>query len=62
LVELTGVAQCANQPVMGLNVGRVGSDGGAKGLGRFRRLVAGEEFKATVGERVGGVRIGHGWF
>jgi hypothetical protein len=62
LVELAGVAQGANQPVVGLHVGRVGSDGGAKGLGRFRRLVAGQQVKATVGERVGGVSFGHGWF
>jgi hypothetical protein len=42
-------------------VGRVGSDGGAKGLGRFSRLVAGQQVKATVGEHVGGVRIVHSW-
>jgi hypothetical protein len=62
VVYLAGIAQGANQPVVGLHVGRVGSDGGAKGLGRFRRLVAGQQVQATVGERVGGVRIGHGWF
>jgi hypothetical protein len=62
VVELAGIAQGADQAVMSFNVGQVGSDRCAKGLGRFRRLAAGEQVEATVKERVGGVIIGHGWF
>ena len=62
LVELAGVAQGANQPMVGLYVGRIGSDGGAKGIRGFGSVAAGQQVQATVGERVGGVRIGHGWF
>jgi hypothetical protein len=62
LIELAGVAQGANQPVVGLNVRRVGSQGGAKGIRSLRGLAAGEQILAELGERVGGVRIGHGWF
>jgi hypothetical protein len=60
VVECAGIAQGADQPMMSLNVARISGDGGAKSLGRFRRLALCEQVEATVGVRVGGVRIGHG--
>jgi hypothetical protein len=60
LVKLAGVAQGANEAVMGFNVGCVGGDGGLKGLGRLRRLAGSEKIESAVGKRVGGGKFGHG--
>lgn len=62
LVELAGIAQSANQAVMGFNVGWVGGDGGAKRLRCLKGGSGGELVESALGERVGGGRIGHVWF
>jgi hypothetical protein len=46
---------------MGFDVGRVGADGGSKGLSRFRRLAGSEKIESPVGMRVGGGKFSHGW-
>jgi hypothetical protein len=61
-VKMTGVAQGANEAVMGFNMGWIGGDGGSKGLGRLRRLTGSEKIESLVGKRVGRGEIGHGWF
>jgi hypothetical protein len=48
LVKLPGVAQGANETMMGFNVVWVGSDGGAKGLGRFRWLAGSEKIESQA--------------
>jgi hypothetical protein len=48
LVELAGVAQGANEAVMGFNVGWVCGDGGSIELGRFRRLAGSEKIESAV--------------
>jgi len=64
LVELTGIAQGANEPVVRLgvrlNIPCIGGDGGAIGLDRFSGLAGGEQVKATLGERFGGGSFGRG--
>jgi len=60
LVELPGVAQGANEAVMGFNVIGIGGDGGAEGSSCFRGLPGSQQVKSMLRERVGGGRIGHG--
>jgi hypothetical protein len=62
LVKLSCVAQRTNQAVMSFNVGWAGGDGSLKGLGRFRRPAGSEKIESPVRKRVGGGKIGHGWF
>jgi hypothetical protein len=62
LVKLPCVAQRTNQAVMRFNVDWVGHNRVLKGLGRFRRPTLSEKIESTVRKRVGGRKIGHGWF
>ena len=50
LLQAAGVAQSADEAVMGLVIGRVGCDGCAKGLGRLSRRAGGEQVEAALGE------------
>ena len=61
LVELSRIAESANQPVMRLDMGWVYGNGRAERLRRFRRQSGGEQVESVLGKRVGSMRIGHGW-
>jgi len=62
LVELTGIAQGANEAVVGLNMILIDGDGGAKELCGISSIAGGEQVKATLAERFGGgcFGLGHG--
>lgn len=50
LVELAGIAEGANETVVGFDILRVGGDGGAKGLRGISGIAGGELVKAMLGE------------
>jgi len=60
--KAAGVAQGADQAVVGFNVCRIGGDDGAEGAGCAGRFACGEQVKALLGLRVGSgvVGCGHG--
>jgi hypothetical protein len=60
LLKVAGVAEGADQAVMGFSVRRVGGDGGAKGAGSAGWLAGCKQFNATLGERIGGGVVGWG--
>jgi len=62
LVELTRIAERANQPVMRLHMRWVGGNGGPECLRRFRRQTSGQQVESALSKRVGSMRICHGWF
>jgi hypothetical protein len=62
LLELTGVAESANEAVMRfdlrLAVIRRGGDYGPKGFGGFGGRSSGEQVESLLGKRFGGVGVG----
>ena len=60
LFEASGVAQCADEAMVRLDVGGIGDDGGAEGFGCLRRLAFREHVEAALRKRIGSVGLGHG--
>jgi len=48
LIELAGVAEGANETMVGLDIFFIGGDGGAKGLSGFGGMTVGEQVKAAL--------------
>jgi hypothetical protein len=61
LIEPAGIAQRSHQPVVRLNMCRIGSDRGAKALRSFLCAALGKQILPALGQRVGDREIGHGW-
>jgi len=60
LVQLPRIAQGTDEAMMRFHMRRVGGDGITKCLRGLRGLRLGEQFDATLRERVGIVRVSHG--
>ena len=60
LLQTAGVPQSANKAVMRFVIGRVGGDGGAKGLGCLSGGAGGEQIKPALGKDFGSWSAGLG--
>jgi len=58
--QAAGVAESADEAVVGFDVRGIGIDGGAVGLGCLSRRAVGEQLKGALREGVGGGSVGGG--